>query len=123
EITPRITAGWVRDDGLGVRGRYWQFDQVAAAVGPDEVGTDVAVDTYTIDVEVFDTFCLNCDWDLEVAAGLRYVDFLEEMHDLPPNGEGDESRFNSFTGWGGLASVELRRRIGTNGVIWVRARM
>jgi hypothetical protein len=123
ETTPRITVGWVRDDGLGVRARYWEFDHNAAAFGPGEVGTDIQVDTFTFDFEAFDTFCLNRNWNLELAAGVRYVEFLEVMHDLPPNGEGNETRLNSFSGWGGVASAELRRCIGANGNLWVRARL
>jgi hypothetical protein len=119
EKTPRITVGWVREDGLGVRARYWEFDHNAAALGPDEVGSRLDVDTYTFDFELFDTFCLNRNWDLELSAGIRYCDFLEVMVD----GDAAEVRLNAFNGFGGVASAELRRCIGTSGHIWVRARM
>jgi hypothetical protein len=118
EITPRLTVGWVRDDGLGVRVRYWEFDHNAAALGPDEPGSRLDVDTYTFDFELFDTFCLNRNWDLELSAGIRYCDFLEVMVD----GDAGEVRLNSFTGFGGVAAAELRRCIGTSGSIWFRVR-
>ena len=117
EITPRFTVGWVGEDGLGFRLRYWEFDHNADAI--EDAGSRVSVDTYTFDFEVFDTFCLNRNWDLEIAAGIRYNEFLEVMADIPGD---NDLRFNSFSGFGGVASVELRRLVGTNGVVWVRAR-
>src|SRR5439155_19663299 len=79
EITPRFSAGFVRGDGLGVRARYWRFDHTAikgAGTGDQDA---LSVNTYTIDWEVFDTFTLNCNWDVEVAAGIRYCHFREDM--------------------------------------------
>jgi len=128
ETTPRITIGWVGTDGLGLRARYWEFDHCAPARGTDppppvivdEEGFSLCVDTYTLDVEVFDTFCLNRNWDLELAAGIRYNEFLEAMDD---NDLGVvEDRFNDFSGFGIVTSAELRRAIGTSGIVWARAR-
>jgi hypothetical protein len=117
EITPRLTVGYVRDDGLGVRIRYWEFDHNADAF--EDGGSRLSVDTYTFDLEVFDTFCLNRNWDLEIAAGIRHNEFLESMVDIPGD---NDFRFNSFQGFGVLAGVELRRCIGTSGTVWVRTR-
>jgi hypothetical protein len=118
EITPRLTAGWVGQDGLGARLRYWEFDHSADAA--EAGGSSLNVDTYVFDFEVFDTFCLNRNWDLELAAGIRYNEFLEVMVDIPA-GE-NEVRLNSFSGFGVLSSAELRRLVGTNGAVFVRAR-
>src|SRR5262249_4612346 len=68
------------------------------------------------DFEVFDTFCLNRNWDLEVAAGIRYNEFRETMTD------NFEFRSNEFTGWGIVASAELRRLVGCYGALFVRSR-
>jgi hypothetical protein len=118
EITPRFTVGWVGEDGLGARVRYWEFDHNANADPALEPGSQVQVDTYTLDFEVFDTFCLNRNWDLELSAGIRYCDFLEQMIDA----DAAEGRFNSFTGFGVVAAAELRRLVGTNGAVFMRAR-
>jgi hypothetical protein len=126
ETTPRITVGWVNCDGLGVRARYWEFDHNAPVAGPDPLVIDrepasLCVDTYTLDFEVFDTFCLNRNWDLELAAGIRYNEFLEVMSD----DEGDnviEDRLNSFSGFGIVVSAEVRRLVGCNGAVFARAR-
>jgi hypothetical protein len=118
EITPRITVGWVGPDGLGARLRFWEFDHNGDALDQAlEPGSQVQVDTYLFDLEVFDTFCLNQQWDLELSAGIRYCEFLEQMQDI----DAAETRLNAFTGFGGLASAELRRGVGA-GVAWVRTR-
>jgi hypothetical protein len=115
EITPRLTVGWVRSDGLGARIRYWEFDHNSN----DDGDVDrLDVDTYTWDFETFDTFCLNRNWDLEIAAGARYNEFREAMIDPGDN----QVRLNSFSGYGGLVGAELRRLVGTSGAIFVRAR-
>lgn len=120
EATPRFTVGWVREDGLGVRARYWRFDHTAIKESAGEADS-LSVNTYTFDGEVFDTFAVNCCWDLEVAAGIRYAHFREDMSEIAP---GDEFTFreNHFNGWGGVASAEARRKVGCAGVLWVRSR-
>jgi hypothetical protein len=112
-ITPRVTVGYVGQDGLGFRVRYWDCEDDA---NDDDEGF-VKVDTYTIDFEVFDTFCLNRNWDLEIAAGLRYNEFQEILAE-----DDDEGFRNEFDGFGIVASAELRRLVGTNGAVFVRAR-
>jgi hypothetical protein len=102
---------------LGVRTRYWEFDHAIDAV--EGGGSALIVDTYTWDFEVFDTFCLNRNWDLEIAAGIRYTDYAEIMADIVGD---NDVRLNAFTGFGGLASAEVRRCVGTSGSIWARTR-
>jgi hypothetical protein len=117
ESTLRLTVGAVRDDGLGLRLRWWEFDHTEAAF--EGGGSAMRVNTDTYDVEVFDTFCLNRNWDLEIAGGVRFLEFEETMQDIPGDAE---TRFNYFTGFGVLTSAELRRVIGQNGNLWLRAR-
>jgi hypothetical protein len=115
--------GWVRHDGLGVRARYWEFDHCAPPAQADPLTATLCVDTYTFDVETFDTFCLNRNWDLEVSFGIRYTEFAEVMTDDDRNAlDGIDVRRNTFSGYGGVAALELRRAIGTSGTTWVRAR-
>src|SRR2546425_5398367 len=55
EASPRFSLGFVREDGLGVRVRYWKFDHTAikgAGTGDQDA---LSVNTYTLDGEVFDT--------------------------------------------------------------------
>jgi hypothetical protein len=116
EPTLRLTAGWVGEDGLGARLRYWEFDHNSNGDGDAD---RLFVDTYTFDFEVFDTFCLNRNWDLELAAGIRYNEFEERMLDI---GAPDVARLNAFSGIGVISSAEVRRLVGTSGALFARAR-
>jgi hypothetical protein len=114
EPTPRVMLGWLSQSGLGARVRYWEFDQQMPA---NEGGvSSLNVDTYVIDLELFETFALNDNWDLEIAGGLRYNDFNEHMQD-----DGD-IRINDFHALGGVASAEFRRLVLHRGALFARAR-
>ena len=114
EITPRVTFGWVGEDGFGARVRYWEYDHATPA---NEGGdSNLSVDTYICDFELFETFALNDNWIVEFAGGLRYNQFEEFMTD-----DGD-NRINRFSGLGGLVSGELRRMIGAQSAVFGRAR-
>src|SRR5688572_6570612 len=58
EASPRITLGYAGSDGLGVRVRWWEYDEEAESF--DGQG-EMVVDTYTFDVELFDTVQLDCN--------------------------------------------------------------
>jgi hypothetical protein len=120
EISPRITLGYVRGDGLGARIRYWYYDHDSSVSGLNRFGNPfaISVETYNIDVEVFDTIALNCNTDLEWALGLRWNEF-EERFSSPA---AFLQEFNDFSGWGGIGSVELRRCVGERGALFLRAR-
>ncbi len=95
--------------------RYWEFDHKS---NDDGDADRLDVDTYNWDFEIFDTFCLNRNWDLEVAGGIRYNEFREEMFDPGDNAV----RINASPAYGGLASAELRRLVGTSGAVFARVR-
>jgi len=114
EATVRLTLGWVSSSGLGARVRWWEFDQNAAGVEPRD---NLGVDTYNLDVEVFDTFCLNRNWDLELSAGIRYNHFIEQATDA------NAFRTNVFHGYGGILGAEVRRLVCCNHVLWARGRL
>ena len=70
----RAWAGWQRDDGLGVRVRYFDYFQRSNNVG------DV-FDVSMIDLEVFDSYQLGPNWNLLVGAGIRQMDYIEQTFD------------------------------------------
>lgn len=76
---PRVTLGYVGPDGLGVRTRWWQFDQKQGA--NDIAKGSLGVDTYNIDVEIFEEIDLTPCASMELFAGLRYNDFDENFVD------------------------------------------
>ena len=58
--------GYQGAGGLGVRVRAFDYNQNAA-------NGDV-VDVSTVDLEVYDTFQLGCNWDVVLGGGIRYTD-------------------------------------------------
>jgi hypothetical protein len=116
EVAPRITVGYAGSDGFGARLRWWDYDHTAGT--NDGNNSFMTVDTFTLDVELFDTICCGPCWALEVSGGIRYNEFDERMVDVPSNDE----RLNSFEGWGGIVGLELRRSIGCNSALFARTR-
>jgi hypothetical protein len=92
----RFWLGYQRDDGLGVRLRYFDFDQTGDA--DDEEFIDIAA----VDLEVYDSFQLSCNWDLVIGAGIRYLDY----HDDEDEGDDD-----AITGVGPVITAELYRHV------------
>ena len=119
EASPRLTLGWVSNNGLGIRTRYWDYDQSSSGASspPDRID----VDTYTIDIELFERICLNNCWSLEISGGLRYNEFEELILDQPGT-EGFGIRLNAFDAWGGVAGLEVTRSLGRLGGLYARSR-
>jgi len=113
---PRATLAYITPGGLGLRSRWWSFDHQLAAV--EGLPSRLDVDTYNIDLELFEQFQLNDAWDFDVSAGMRYNSFDEKQLDLV--GE-TESRSVSFDGCGVLLGVEAKRYIYC-GALFARAR-
>lgn len=88
----RFWATWQRPDGLGIRARYFDYDQ---ANGAD------AIDTDQFDLEVIDSFQLGCNWTLIVGGGIRYMDLTTSVGD-------------DFHGLGPVLTAELYRTINCN---------
>ncbi len=64
------------------------------------------VDTWLLDMEVFDRIQMNDCWDVEISGGVRYNEFEEVLTDPIPPG----NRLNAFDGWGGLLGFERDAR-------------
>jgi hypothetical protein len=114
KVSPRLTLGYELGGGLGFRARYFDWDHAQQSRnGPEEV---LAVDTFSVDLELFDEFQLNDKWAVEVSGGVRYNEFTERMIDP------EETRINDFSGWGGIVGLELTRSLGRCGALFARAR-
>lgn len=87
----RFWGAWQRPDGLGVRLRYFDYDNA---------GAGTLVDTDSLDIEVMDSLQLGQNWTLIVAGGIRYTDFVTVGGD--------------FHGLGPVVSAELYRTINCN---------
>lgn len=99
--SPRLTLGYVGCDGLGARLRYWEYDQSTRSVANQVI----AVDTYYIDLEMFQAIELGSCTSVELSGGIRYNEF-----DMDRSG----ARRDSFNGFGGMLAIEARRDIGCN---------
>jgi len=102
----RFWIGYQRADGLGIRFRYFDFDQEAD-------NGDVFETTHT-DLEIYDTVQIGCNWDLVVGAGIRYLDVNFSV-------VGDEV-FESFTGPGPVVTAELYRHISDRAALYAIGR-
>ena len=107
----RYAIGYRDKEGLGVRGRYWRYDnefEYVAAFFPAEMGIqlDVADGEFTVS-QVF----LN--WNVELGAGARYAK-LEYSTSAPegPFGIG----VLDYEGVGPTIAVDVRRQIGNTSV-------
>jgi len=129
-LTPRIWAGYVGENGLGVRGRYWQFDQdlpaennalfFAGPFGPIPAGTTVVtaghLKMFAIDAEVTQQMDLGL-WRANLGGGLRVVgirhDFGATITEPGPvvTNVRDDSQFN---GIGPTLFAEFRRPLGSS---------
>jgi hypothetical protein len=93
----RFWVGYQAAGGLGVRFRYFDFE--------NEADNGDIVDITHADFEIFDAVQLGCNWDLIVAGGVRYVDTYHN------DGEGDAADDVRLFGPGPTISAELVRHV------------
>ncbi len=103
EATPRVEIGYVSAGGVGIRGRYWNFSYTA---GPPALET--AVDTYNVDVELFERVDISPCTTAEWSAGVRYNDFRQDERIYAQNDE--------FGGLGLLIGLKLDREAGPGNI-------
>ena len=117
EAAPRVTVGYQGADGLGLRARWWDYHHTAEKFGPS-IGPNngITVETYTIDLELYDTIQLNSVWTAEISAGIRVNEFEEVMREFLAYRE------NDFEGWGGVVGLELKRCLGEGLAAYARVR-
>lgn len=116
ETSPRITLGYRNPDGLGTRVRYWEYDhQNHSDTSPYDV------DTYNVDVEVFEEISLSSCTSIELSAGFRYNEFDQFSDDDAPS-VGPGLGTYAFDGFGAIVGIETRRSLSSNGAIYARLR-
>ena len=123
---PRLWLGYTCCSGLGLRVRWWQFDQNASSdvnfVDMSQnsfVGTTSgSFDVEAIDFEVTDALIVGNKWDLTFSGGVRYAKFgwtqsSEGTLSLLTGQEGDVfyADTDKFEGVGGTAAMELHRNV------------
>lgn len=142
---PLIWLGFMNNDGLGVRGRWWSFRQSTdqtfdfgpgngglAALSAEPLGSGLYVQSgqpysmevtsklelQVVDLEVFQdtTFC---NWNFLFAGGVSYGDIMQDYGaNLAPftiHGSPVNSH-TSFVGFGPVLALEARRPVGCCGL-------
>jgi len=114
-FAPRFTLGWMMAPGLGVRARYWEYEEtwLAAEGGISTLG----VDTKVFDVEIFKQLRYNDGFSLELSGGFRWNEFDETMND---NGG---IRSNHFRGSGLVAGLSARQMLASWASIYGTSRL
>ena len=109
EASPRFTLGWEGCDGLGTRVRYWKWDHTTLSVDDDPI----SVDTYTIDLEVYQRLEVGSCTNIEIMGGIRYNEFIMDRSALPTD---------RFRGFGGLIGIQADRQLTCNWSAYGRLR-
>lgn len=116
ETSPRITVGYRSPDGLGTRVRLWEYNhQNNSGRSP------YAIDTYNVDVEVFEEISLGSCTSIEWSAGIRYNEF-DQFSDDDDAGIGPGFGWYAFDGFGAIVGIEARRSVSCNSAIYARLR-
>ena len=110
EYSPRITIGYVGPDGLGVRVRYWDYDH-------SNGGADV--DTYNVDLELFEEIQLGRCTSLEISGGIRYNDYHQSGFNFESD---DDYGIYGFSGCGGILGLQANRQVAVGGSLYGRLR-
>jgi hypothetical protein len=114
KFAPRFELGWFGVNGMGVRMRYWNYDQNTISTD----GDGIAVDTFTFDLEIAQKYEIGCLTTLETFGGVRYVDFQQGLGDLAT----DRLLMGGFTAAGGTVGFEGRRHC-WYGNVYARGRL
>ena len=91
EASPRITLGFVNCNGRGARLRWWDYDHDTQS----DRHRDIEVDTYNIDLEVFQVIDLPCCVTLDLSAGIRYNEFYH-FYESEGSNSNDEHAFSGI---------------------------
>ena len=131
QVSPRFWLGYENEDGLGVRARYWGYDETSSvsSAGGNVIITGInyfigvgapvsdRLRAFTLDGEVTQKTCLG-SWQVEFGGGLRGLSMYQDTRmvsdvDLPVYSVGSIN--SEFDGAGPTLSIEAKRPIGCNG--------
>lgn len=121
ELAPRASIGYVGCGGLGIRFRFFDF---AHDTGPLAAAGNrsILVDTYNMDLELFEELEVGCATSVEWSAGVRYNDFKFRDITLATNPTMIQTgSLSRFAGWGVIFGLQVNRQIG-RGNFYARAR-
>jgi hypothetical protein len=116
DYTPRLELGYVGSQGIGIRGRYWRYDDSEST---DSANNDkVKVDSDYYDLELFQQWQVTDKTELEGAIGVRWLAFNQGATNNAINREVD----SDFNGYGATLAVQAKRKWGI-GKVYGRSRL
>lgn len=105
----RYELGYRTDNGLGVRGRYWSFDEAYHYLPPFGPA-QLSIQAQAADAELtLDQRLRN--WDLSLSSGVRYGKLRYDSNAAGAYGVGEAS----FEGFGPTLSMGAKRRLSDSG--------
>ena len=127
DVTPRLWLGWVNSNGLGVRARYWRFQQAleaeqnnflfaGGAILPagTVLNSNGGLDMYAVDVEFTQRMDLGL-WKANLGAGVRVAEISHRLRAtlaVPGFADFIVTDFDRFSGAGPTLFAEFRRPLG-----------
>lgn len=122
-LSPRLELGRQRDDGVGTRVRYWTYNQSTVTVDNPDIeeasGQTISANTFVMDGEFVQDIDLNNLTSLEVAAGVRYLEF---DLDLGTHAVANDIRYKSHFDGLGITFGTVLRRQARYGNLYAKAR-
>lgn len=117
--TPRVWLGLVDEQGLGLRARFWRFENVSSVDRVLHVPLQgdyscMGIDAHTLDAEITQQFCI-CQWDATIASGVRYASLEQRIMAA----DADDFRGKRFRAIGPILSLDLHRSLGRFGFAWI----
>jgi len=106
----RYILGYANDSGLGVRARYWSFNQNSLFAQPNPTAAELGIAVEAADTEVTLAQVLR-RWNLDVSGGLRYGKLQYSNPGLTVFNPGTVT----FEGIGPTAALGLRRGLENSG--------
>lgn len=97
KASPRVWLGYETCSGLGVRGRWFDYDSQSSGQNFMLTGLDIT----TVDLEVTDTFRWGNRWEGAIAGGVRYADCQRRIQGF--------MNIDLSDGYGPLLGIELKR--------------
>ena len=111
EWAPRVWVGYTGPTGVGIRARYWDFDQRHVVVLGNAQTDSLRIDTWLVDMEVTNWMELGRYWSAVVSGGWRYIEYEETRRSALVNGAVTGFQKFNTPNLGGTLSGEIYAHI------------
>ncbi len=119
-LAPRLSIGYINCSGTGFRVRWFDYNH-SEETAADIDGEFLSVDTFNLDLELFDEIWLNCKWSVELSGGYRMNNFEELMVDAGTDEATARYRANFGQSQGGIFGIVAKHH-GCRGTLYAGLR-